>query len=220
MKTSRASRFRPLLVLSWAALILCGSAAHPEPGSDDIPKKLLSPDVVWGRQTNGLRAGITGCVERAQGSKPYFSTSNFVRLLVLTSDTNVVWVYLAPPGKRLTGCDLRDPKGRHVSPLPGKRLEGALPQTIKAKDWPPLRPRSKGHPGLQMGEHSLVLTRWSPRLLFDFKLEDVYPIQEPGNYVLTVRAAVYRVAPDDQSASRVDLPSVSQTIYLLPVPKD
>jgi hypothetical protein len=83
MKTSRASCFRPLLVLSLAASILCGPSAHPESASEDIPRELLSPDVVWGRQTNGLRAGITCGAERAQGSKPYSSTSNFVRLLVL-----------------------------------------------------------------------------------------------------------------------------------------
>jgi hypothetical protein len=184
-------------------LLLSSAAALARAGSEQIPAALLDPRVAWGADTNALRAGLGWGAASAT-------------VVVVTSGTNAPWDYVAPPGRKLLACELRDPEGRLVPAAAAGALTANLPRTIAVKDLPQARPR--GHHPLRL-YNRLLLATWAPDLLCDIPLQDAFALRTAGEYTLTVQAAVYKFAPDYASVVRLDLPPVSAKVHLEPKPK-
>jgi hypothetical protein len=188
--------FFPMLLLS--AHVVAGEA---DTNAVPLPKELISPHTVWGEERNGIRAGVDWEVSGGMN----------VQVVVLTFKTNAAWHYVAPHGKKFMTFELRDARGVLLAPLKGKQLDGELPQRILAKDLP-LR-RAVGHHGSSL-EDWLLLAAGSPCAFRDVVIQDVYRIEQEGDYTLMVCVAIYEFAPDEESVSRIDLPPVKTKIHL------
>jgi len=178
-------------------------AADGDTDAVPLPKEVLGPQTAWGVETNGFRAGVC-----------WFETSGKmnIRTTVLTFKTNATWNYVAPPGKKFLKCELRDARGMLLTPLKGKKLDGEFSQVILTKDLP--HSPAVGLHTPSMIENLLVLPAGLPGPFRHFFIEDVYRIDQEGDYTLTVCVAIYRFAPDRQSVSRIDLPPVTAKIHL------
>ncbi len=179
------------------------AAAQAATNTVPLPKQFMDPQTAWGEATNGLRAGVSWFE---------FSGKKEIRTTVLSFNTNVAWNYVTPPGKKFLKCELRDAHGVLLTPRKGKKLDGELPQRILTKDLP-YRPASGIH-------HRRTLDNWFlignglPTILRDFFIEDVFRIEQEGDYTLTVGVAIYEFAPDRESVARIDLPPVTTKIHL------
>jgi hypothetical protein len=206
MHIIQSSRLKTSFCLScYSATLLLSAqmaAAQADTNAAPLPKELLSPQMAWGEETNGIRAGVDWGL----------SDKMSVRVVVLSFKTNETWLYVAPPGKEFRTFELRDARGVLLAPLNGKKLDGELPQQILAKNLP-YRPASGIH-------HRKTLDNWlligygQPVIFRDVDLQDVYQIAQEGDYTLTVCVAIYRFAPDQQSVLRIDLPPVTMKIHL------
>jgi len=164
----------------------------------------------WGAETNDICAGIDLTLYSKNDSD-----YNSVSVCVLTSKTNTFWDYVGPPNMKLSKLELQDSNGVAVSPKWfGRKLDGELPQSIKAEDLPVGDERGKSHGGLFLNE--LCLTAGQPSRLMDFNIQDVYRIKIEGDYTLTICVSIYQFAPDRKSVFRLDLPRVSTKVHLKP----
>jgi hypothetical protein len=166
-----------------------------------VPNDLISPQSTWGEETNGFRAGVNW----------ELSSKMEVRFIVLTSKTNVWWNYVAPPGKKFAKFELRNARGILLTPINGDKLDGELPQRILSEDLPQ-RP-AIGHHARTI-DNPLLLDAGSPGLFRDVVIQNVYRIEQEGDYTLTGCIAIYEFAPDRQSVSRIDLPCVTVKLHL------
>jgi hypothetical protein len=202
---------RTLLCLRFyfAMLLLFWDMAAALGATNDlpVPKKLIGAQTAWGAETNGFRAGVN-CELFDRGIS---RVSEGVQVVVLTAKTNTAWEYLAPPGKRFRTFELRDASGALVPPLKGKRLDAELPMRLLRKDLP--YSRAIGHHA-RMLENWLMIAPGEPTLIRDFFVDDVYRVEREGDYTLCVGVAIYKLDPDGQSLSRIDLPPVKMRIHL------
>jgi hypothetical protein len=185
-------------------LLLSGNMAGAEGNTNAVllPKDLISPHTAWGEETNGVRAGVDW----------ELSDKMDVQVFVLTFETSAMWNYIAPPGKTFMKFELRDAQGGLLTSLKGKKLDGELPQRIPTKDLP-FRPASGFHHRSTI-DNRLLIGRGQPIIFRDVVIQDVYRIEQEGDYTLTVRVAIYKFAADEQSVFRMDLPPVTVKIHL------
>ena len=201
----QSTRLKILLRLGccFAILLLSGRMAAAEGATNSVlvPKELMGPQTAWGEETNGVRAGINW----------ELSDKMIVRIFVLTSRTNTAWNYVAPPGKIFMRFELRDARGMIQTPLKGKKMDVELPMRILTKEMP--HSPAVGHEA-GMIENRLLVTAGSPVIFRDVIIQNVYRIEQEGDYALTVCVAIYEFAPDRQSVSRIDLPCVKAKLHL------
>jgi hypothetical protein len=178
------------------------------PARGGVPDSIL-PDfadlaVTWGADTNLLCAGVR-CLERGSGTHH----SQSFRVVVLTSKTNALPKFVAPPARKLRSLELRGPDGNAI-PL-RKSVTSEMPQKISVKDLArtPETPRSAG-----ILERVYLKPRIPEAIAPDFRLQDVFYLKEDGDYILTVGVTLYELALDAQSVSRVDLPKVTVKLHL------
>jgi hypothetical protein len=194
-------------------LCLCVAATEADINSafarDDtnitrLPDYLTGPQMAWGEETNDLRAGLD-----------WGETANKMdaRVLVLTFRSNVWWDYVAPPGKKFLKLELQDAHGVVIRPIRAEGVAGELPARIDLKDLP--RTPEFDHHG-SMTDNRLLLSKGIPIIFRDFRIQDVYKIEEEGDYTLKVWVSVYKFQPDDQPVQRIDLLPVTVKLHLEP----
>lgn len=136
-----------------------------------------------------------------------------ISVFVQTSKTNVYLDYLAPINRPFRRFELRDSRGKVMVPRHGAELERQLPLNIATKDWP--RSPAYGH-HLEELKGQLWLRPGSKETYRSFRIQDLYQVDQEGDFVLTIAVSLYKFAADRQSVSRVDLPSVTTTVHLFP----
>jgi hypothetical protein len=109
--------------------------------------------------------------------------------------------------------ELRDARGALLTPLKGNRLAGDLPQQILNRDLP--RTAAYGHHA-SMLENWIMLVQSEPALIREFFIEDVYRIEQEGDYRLRVCVAIYEFSVAKEYVSRMDLLPITVTIHLKP----
>ena len=50
-----------------------------------------------------------------------------------------------------------------------------------------------------------------------FIIQDVYPIKQEGEYLLTIWPVIYQFSTNEQFVTRIDLPPVSRKVHLRPL---
>jgi hypothetical protein len=69
-----------------------------------------------------------------------------------------------------------------------------------------------------LGEISGSATNFPPVGINALKLEEVYSVTNEGDYTLTVQPVLYKKRVETNLLDRVDLPTVSTKIHLMPSP--
>ena len=190
--------FFVLLSLSWCNVGIGDT--------NDLPVWFTYRGVVWGGETNGVRAGITDT----------FPVKG-VEIFVTWSTNNLNVVYFAPPDKKFSKMELRDTNGTAVTPIKGKELAGDLAARISVANLPHTPSRGT----FQRGSGPILVGRLAenPSTLCSFQIPEVYQILKEGDYVLKVWPSIYQCQLDEQFVSRLDLPCVEITAHLKP-PKE
>jgi len=206
MRMLQSCRLKTPLCLGcyFTVILLSAHIAGAERNTNAVPLPpgLISPHTAWGEETNGVRAGVDW--ELSGGMN--------VQVVLLTFKTNAAWHYVAPPGKKFLIFELRDARGVRLAPLKGKKLDGELPQRILTKDLP-YRPASGAHHRSTI-DNRVLIAAGSPWAFRDIVIQDVYRIEQEGDYTLTVCVAIYQFTPDEQSVSRMDLPPITAKLRL------
>jgi len=181
-------------------LSFCGPALGE---TNNVPDWFVPPHLVWGRQTNGVQAGVTDGDPSERGVVVY----------IAQTETNGWWPYIAPPGIKFRKIELRNgegnliPIGKH-----GKEVFGELPLKIEIKNLPHVRIRQKNGRG-SGGEIRDQLVG-SPVKLGAIIIEDIFHIKNEGDYFLTVCPVIYQSFTNETFVVRVDLPAVTTKIHL------
>jgi hypothetical protein len=187
---------------------VASQADSPEDGS------AVAKGLVWGEVTNQLWAGV------GWETRPFEQGSlQDVRILIQTAMTNGIGGYFLPPEHTLANAELRDAKGALLVPLHGKQLESDLPGQIRVSDLPRSPPRGIHHP-VGMLLNGLHLTPKLPETLWNFSIQDIYRIEQEGDYTFTVVVALYHITNDGELVVRIDLPPVTVKMHLGPSPPE
>ena len=171
--------------------------AQTSNGTPFVPPGFNDSSVVWSGETNGLRTGI--------GHEPD-SAVRQIYILVLSS-TNAGLDYVHAPSGKPPRLELRNASGVIIPPLTG-RTDGNLPEVIASSDLPT-------HAGNGPGYY-YFLVGTSPNGLTQFDIGDVFRIQSEGDYTLTALPVLYKFEKDGHHVHRVDLPSVTTKLHLVP----
>jgi hypothetical protein len=183
--------------LLYIIMVMSVFSPHVIASTNDIPKEFIGPHFAWGEETNRIRAGFATDV----------SNSKYVQVVVLTPKTNIAHNFLKPPTGKFARVVLRIPHGVVITPLPGRELDGELPQTIQKKDLPTI---------FNQFQNLLLLPPNIPYPLKTFTLQDSYQVKEEGDYTLTIWPVIYQFSTNHQFVTRMDLPPVSAKIHLKP----
>jgi YD repeat-containing protein len=203
--SAEVNKFRAAARLAClGALLLRATAAEVQAATGEAPKDPQHPEGLLGSQTNDLRLALS-------------IRASSLQVFVLTSETNADWRYIAPPGRKLLACELRDPRGNLVPLRSKRRLTAGLPARIPIEDLP--RVWRSAHNSAGLLDWLLVSAARPGRLVSETSLTDFYAVREPGEYALTVRAAVYEYVQGRPYATRIDLPPASAKVHLEPKPK-
>jgi hypothetical protein len=166
----------------------------------------LAKGLLWGQATNQLWAGVGWETRRVeQGS------FQDVRILIQSTITNVILSYLLPPDHKLAKAELRDANGVLLAPLKGIDLDGDLPRQIPSKDLPHFPARAHHLASLR---NRLQLSPNIPKASWNFSMQDVYRIEQEGDYTFTVVVGLYHLEDEGESAVRMDLPPVTAKMHL------
>jgi len=174
--------------------------------TNNIPEQFLDSAIVWGNETNGFCVGV---LPEDKSEKSTIKQS--VRVFILTSKTNAMWNFLLAPTNKLQRLELRNQGGHLITPMRGKQLDGDLPAIIFEEDLPTTPVQ------VHLKREWLVVSPGRPRPIKEFSIQDVYRIDEQGDYALQVCVAIYQFASDRKSLSRVDLPCVTIRLHLTPI---
>jgi hypothetical protein len=102
-------------------------------------------------------------------------------------------------------------------------LSGSLvsnfPKTISTDVYPYVEYNIFEKIGRQMmGEipRTMAVTNWSPCVINALKLDEIYSVTNEGDYTLTVQPVLYKKRIETNILDRVDLPSVTTKVHLVP----
>lgn len=215
MRTVRLSR-RPvsgrILLSVWPILLSVAAAAREVVWR---PPHIVAPEIVWGSETNGVRAGIY--VE----PHPPFRVAVYIRTCAATNlassaghtsreiSTWISGLYFRPTNSICALIKLSDTLGRSLPAAtlrPGSIEPFADSFSLKCARYhfqaqfgvysgPSLPPRSLG-----IGD----------AILGTIGLTNYFQVESPGQYVLTVKPKIYkRVFQDSDLVQRIDVPAVT-----------
>lgn len=164
--------------------------------------------VAWGSESKGFRAGVL-CWTNSGGDA-------VVSVLVSTTNKNVAWHYLKPPGNKFSRFELVDADSRTVLPT-RKRVSGQLPHKIPVDELPRVPDRGSVLRGSGGGLRDwLIVAPGAPAPIEDVVIRQVYRIPREADYTLTICLVLYELAPDKRNVSRMDLPCVTARLHLAP----
>jgi hypothetical protein len=218
-------------VLFSMALLIAGPLLSRAGGSpdDELEARKTAPQWTWGVPTNGIVAGIHvdskplehkteyclyvhGEFRISTNSLPptFYSEPNSDAFpqgwfLKKVGDTNQAGIFYKATNDFCGPVVLRGSDGGEVPPR--------NPNLVSLKAYP------KSFRRMELGDINELKAKTASRLfgrlpeLARFKLEDVFEMKKPGDYVLTVWPKVYRVLRnDDDLCERIDLPPISLKI--------
>ena len=171
-------------------------------GKSSAAAWLSSKDIKWSSQTNGFWTGVNVSVPLA----------NTVKVLILSTNPPEGMVYVLPPYDTFQRLELRDTNGTMIPPLYGSK--GDLPPRIPAKRMPHNRD------GLFSGHGTIykyfMLGPRGPGVFNDIRINDLYRIQEEGEYTLRICPVIYKFETNREYLDRIDWPSVCLKMRLQP----
>jgi hypothetical protein len=86
-----------------------------------------------------------------------------------------------------------------------------FPEKVSTNIWPTDRR------GIGFASHIQMSTRGNPQKINSFNLYDLYSITNEGDYMLKLQPVLYmQKSPDGEFLDRVDLPSVTTKVHLIP----
>lgn len=168
---------------------------------------------VWKGSTNGWGVKLTFDGTNTPNAEVWVGIGRLA--IIPGDDANCFWT---PDGK-FAKFELLAPDGAVVRPKKGKSLEADYPQRISVRAYP--RWPDGAIKAMDFG----VVTNGGPDTVGRYRLNDLYSITIEGTYTFTVHPVIYKdksgVSEDGNMAAtnlldRVDLPSVSAKIHLIP----
>jgi hypothetical protein len=151
--------------------------------------------------TNGLKVRFR--CEETNASNPWVS----VAVGSIKFDSG--GIYYLPPDGKFAKCELRDSQGNLLLPMKEKGLQGTFAAIVRFRNFP------KWADGALKGR-LFFMTNSPPSIIRQFRLRDVYDIKQEGDYTLAIDAVIFETGHIPNSVVRVDLPSVSTTLHLVP----
>jgi len=153
------------------------------------------------------------------------NTNNYWRVILCFWDTNTLNVrvsvgvgsaavnsgggyYVAPNGK-FAKFELAKINGAIIQQIKGASLEDQYPQSISVHDFP-------RWPDGQLKGLFGFFSNSPPAQLKEVKIRDIYSINDEGDYTLTVSPVIYKFGTNVGYLDRVDLPSVTSKVHLVP----
>jgi len=172
---------------------------------DIVPKQYQDAHYTWGQVTNRLRAGIV--LEDSGGNQC------IIDVVLLTYRTNALFDYVKPKDEKFARCELVDPEGKVVNPLRGMKLDAELPDFIQLKDLPMTPKMGRNNP---LPSGLLILPETNAITLKRFVLQDIYPLEKSGEYVLSITPAVYRFSSSREYLTRSKLGTIKVKLQISP----
>ena len=177
--------------------------------TNGIPKELLDASTAWGAESNGVRAGLAWSFEK--------DTVLISVLLLATDPAKTGRLYVAPPGRKFAGIELRDTNTVLVKPLSkAKGMTANMPQHLAVSELP-RTPRSgffRGHG--PMIRDRLMFSTSGPAPLAQLALSDLYRVKSEGDYTLMIWPVIYQAGTNSDYVDRLDLPAVRAKFHLAP----
>ena len=125
---------------------------------------------------------------------------------------NIGMGYVWTPNEKFYKCKLKDSSGKAILPRSGATLEAQYPASLSVRVFPKW---SDGKLKNRIG----FFTNSPPWVLKQFRLQDVFQIEQEGDYSLTVCPVIYKVETNaEHIAYRIDLPTVTTNIHLKAIP--
>jgi len=168
---------------------------------------------VWKGGTNGWGVMLTLYGTNTPNAEVWVGVG---RIKIVSGD---VANCFCPPDGKFAKFELRTFDGRIVEPKEGKSLEEDYPENLAIGAYP------RWPDGLIKALDFGIVTNGGPDTVGHYRLNDLYSITNEGIYTLTIRPVIYKdtrgVSEESNMAAtnlfdRVDLPSVSAKIHLLP----
>jgi len=168
------------------------------------PQAVLEPEqvsgVVWGKETNSLRAGVL--VQKTRSSPTAIKC-----ILYFENKSNIdVLVWVPKVNQRYQVALI----GTNNVPVPLTRIGRQLGQRVE--EHPHFRTRKTEY------IPQILSPRFQDSFIPPFLLSDYFDIKVPGRYRLEIEPRLYLVDPSD-AVSSITLPTISTEIIVDEVPK-